>query len=223
VHAVFDSYASPLVRRRQGSAAALSVGVHAAIAMLLLWRGAVVFENSAGTEDRRQPAMSWVVLPEVNSQEGVPVPTVAAPSHKLSKSDVPPIVATAPRLSPPDRLRPSLHASLPRPLPSAVSLGDELSAGFGRGPSCGGSREVVASADAVADTIAEPPDDSREHFVQFWIRTDGRVARIVVRPPIRDSHYRRRFMAALDTFVFGGVKTPDGRPIDYIYSCFVDS
>jgi hypothetical protein len=42
-----------------------------------------------------------------------------------------------------------------------------------------------------------------------------------VSPPIRDLEYRRRFIEAMSTFVFGQVKTPDGRTIDYVYNCVV--
>lgn len=220
MHGVFD--------RTQGSAAALSVGVHAAIAALLLWRGAVWFENSAWRDDRGHPALSWVVLPDA----AAPTPhhsvaTGAPASHQPVKRDLPaPIAATALPIWPTGPLHPSLRVPLPHVLLSPISMGDEVSDGSGKGASCGGDAEVVVSPEPPVlptATAEAPQDDTREHFVQFWIRADGRVAKIAVSPPISDSRYRRRFMAALDTFVFGGVKTPDGRAIDYVYSCIVYS
>jgi hypothetical protein len=92
----------------------------------------------------------------------------------------------------------------------------------GTGPSCGAVTQVRASTDTdPGPDAAPPPDDQREHNVQFWIRSDGRVTKIAVSPPIRDANYRRQFRKAMSTFVFGPVKTADGRPINYVYSCVV--
>jgi hypothetical protein len=102
-----------------------------------------------------------------------------------------------------------------------VSNDEPVSSDLGNG-SCGEPREVSTSLDA-EDRATEPtpPDDERAHDVQFWVRADGRVARIAVSPPIRDAGFRRQFMKAMRTFVFGPVQTPDGRSIDYIYRCVV--
>lgn len=218
---VFKSYASP---------AALSVGMHAAIAILLLWRGAVVFENREEKHNWRRSAMSWVVLPENPPTRTVTVPTIVPHVHDLVKRDdvLPPVLFTALPISRLSPLRASLPVPLPPPLPSPAGIDDGVSGGSGKGPSCGGSMEVVASPGADAEPASDDSvgdrfeaDDQREHFVQFWIRVDGRVTKIAVSPSIRDSNYRRRFMEALSTFVFGRVTLPDGRPIDYVYSCMV--
>ena len=118
----------------------------------------------------------------------------------------------------------ALPASPPEPLPVPVGLDEGASDAPGKGPSCGGGSEVVFGPAPllVPTTPAEAPsDDRRAHEVQFWIRADGRVARIVVNPPIRDREYRRRFSEVMNTFVFGPVKSPDGRPSDYVYDCVV--
>ena len=225
-----------------GSAVALSVLMHVAIAILMLWRGMVWFERSGGDGDR--PAVSWVALAPIASAQAEPLPT-------------PPTRVTAPTLPPPriERVNLALQprvvatvlpiplpASLPGPLPDPVGIDVGGSGGPGQGPSCGGASEVGASpgvdagpgADDSARDILGPtplpvpstpaearPDDQRTHDVQFWIRADGRVTRIAVNPPIRDSNYRRQFRATVRTFVFGKVKTPDGRPINYVYKCVV--
>lgn len=245
-HPVFDSYALPLPRRSKGSAAALSVVAHVAIASVL-WGGTGLFENRRSGGGEGRPSI-WVALPEINSQQAeksptpiptVTVPTVAPPPLDRVKLDVPPsVVATALPIS----LRVSLPGQLPGPLPDPVGIDEGVSGDSGEGRSCGAAREVSASPGADAGpgsdgsardifgpspllaptTPAEaPPDDKLTHDVQFWIRADGRVARITVSPPIRDSDYRRRFREAMSTFVFGPVKTPDGRPIDYVYNCVV--
>src|SRR5262245_53353600 len=90
---VFDSYSLPLPQRREGPAAALSFLVHVSIAILVLWRGALLFENGGGggTGPRGggggggRPELSWVALPMPASPQAahapppamVTVPTVA--------------------------------------------------------------------------------------------------------------------------------------------------
>ena len=238
-HAFFDNYALPLTRPRSGSAAALSFLAHAAVATLVLWRGAVWFESrGGGGRDWDRVAVSWVVVPPIAPPHAEPSPkppprvtgpTVAPPHADRVNLPWPPRVVTT---VPPTALRPSQ----PDPLPGPIGI-DE-----GQGPSCGGGSKVDTSpstADGPGDsardilerpplllpmTAAEgplPPDDQRTHDVQFWIRADGSVTRIVVSPPIRDPEYRRRFTAAMGTFVFGPVQTPDGRAIDYVYNCVV--
>jgi len=243
---VFDSYALPLPRRREGPAAALSFVVHVTIAMLVLWRGAVLFEGGGGGGSGPRgggggggrPALSWVALPipEMAHAEAVrpappppavTVPTVAPPLTEPVKIDVPhasPTLATAP--------------------PVVVGTGDGTTGGPGSGPGSGGGAGAGAGTGAGSDVgpgsggktgdifgptpllmpnvpAGAPPEDKRKHEVQFWVRADGHVTRIEVTPPIKDSHYRRVFMEALNGFEFSPAKTRDGRPIDYVYSIVV--
>lgn len=232
-HAVFDNYhyALPLPRWRGGSAAALSVVVHAAVAALVLWRGAVWFESRGG--DR--PEVSWVALPPIPSPQAetpptppprVTVPTVAPPRiERVNFATSPRVIATP---------LPVPLPAVPGPLPGPVGIdeggrncgaGSEVGASpvADAGPSSGDSADIFGPTPPLMPTAPAkaPTDDRRTHHVQFWIRADGRVTRIAVRPPIRDSDYRRRFREAMSTFVFGPVKTPDGRPIDYVYNCVV--
>jgi outer membrane biosynthesis protein TonB len=66
-----------------------------------------------------------------------------------------------------------------------------------------------------------PLGDQRTREVRFSIRADGRVTRIEVIPPIKDSRYQRVFMKAMQDLAFSPVKTRDGRAIDYVYSIVV--
>lgn len=230
------------------SAAALSIMVHVTVAILVLWRGAVFLESSSGGDrglrggsggvDR--PAISWVALPAVTS------PPIDAPPVSPPGVTVP--IVVPPRIERLTLASPHVMAvTLPTPLPAPVSTDQEWSAG--NGPDSGGgraSRNGSGSADTGAGSgggasgmfagdifgptpllvpkppAGAPPDDKRKHDVRFWIRTDGRVTRIAVSPPIRDSDYRRRFMEAMSDIVFDPVKTRDGRPIDYVYSIVVN-
>jgi hypothetical protein len=231
--------------------------VHVAVAILVLWRGAVWFEGSDG-DDRGlrsggkgvdRPAISWVALPPITAPQAetppaptprVTVPTVAPPRIERVNLAVPPRV---------------MATTLPTPLPAPVGTDEGMSdasaptPAAGSGPDSGGDRETgggtggsdagPGSGGGAGDIFAgdifgptpllvptspagAPPGDKRTHDVQFWIRADGRVTRIAVSPPIRDSGYRRRFMEAMSDIVFGPVKTQDGRPIDYVYSIVVN-
>ena len=240
----FDSYALPLERRREGSATAVSAVAHITIALLVLWRGAVLFETGGGggTGPRGggggggRPAVSWVALPMPAAAQQEPaqptpppppavtVPTVATPVTEPVKLDVPPPTLT-------------LRAD-------AAGTGAGTTGGPGQGPGSGGGTGTGAGTGAGPDTgpgsggaandifgptpllvptvpSGAPPDDKRKHEVRFWIRADGTVTRVEVNPPIRDSGYRRRFMEAMQGFRFGPAKTREGRPIDYIYSIVV--
>lgn len=219
------------------STAALSVVAHVSVAALVLWRGAMWFDSSGGggRAGERTP-VSWVVVPPVTSPPTKTVPTpprvagATGASPRIERVTLvvsPRVVAIAQPLAVP--------ASLSDPLPSPVDVDEGTGGGLDKGPSCGAGSEVDTSPDGDAGSGSFGPspslaptalaktarDDERTHDVQFWIRADGRVTRIVVNPPIQDSEYRRRFMEAMNTFVFGPVKTPDGRPIDYAYNCVV--
>ena len=208
LHRVFDSYA----------AAALSITAHGALAVLVLWSGARLFNSTSAMAETR-PVIDWVPLPGINSPERTAAP---AARRTALRSGVDRLKGASVRipLGPP---HPALHVPPPVPvtIDEPVSNDEPVSSDLGNG-SCGEPREVSTSLDA-EDRATEPtpPDDERAHDVQFWVRADGRVARIAVSPPIRDAGFRRQFMKAMRTFVFGPVQTPDGRSIDYIYRCVV--
>lgn len=221
------------------SATAISVAAHAAVAVLVLWRG-TVWAASSRTEDKDRPAMSWIALPPITSRQAETPPRLApsVTARTVAPRRVEPVKLDGPR-----RVAATVLATpLPMPLSDPAVADDRVSGDSGLGSSCGDVREVSAASGADAgpgsggnaDDIFGPtsvlvpattaraaPDDKGAHDVQFWIRADGRVARIAVSPPIRDSDYRRRVKEAMSSFVFGPVRTPDGHPIDYVYSCVV--
>ena len=224
----------------------VSLLVHLTIAAVVLWRGAVLFEGGGGGGSGPRgggggggrPALSWVALPipEVAHAEAVrptppppavTVPTVAMPLTEAVKIEVP--------QAPP---------ALTTTTPVVVGTGDGTTGGPGSGPGSGGGTGTGTGTGAGSDVgpgsggkasdifgptpllipnvpAGAPPDDKRKHEVQFWIRADGRVTRIDVIPPIKDSHYRRVFMEAMRGYEFSPAKTRDGRPIDYVYSIVV--
>jgi hypothetical protein len=231
----------PLPRRREGPAAALSFIVHVTIAILVLWRGAALFENGGGGGSGPRgggggggrPAVSYFALPttpaaqaqETQPAPAVTVPTVAPPVAEPVKLDVPPpTIALTP--------------------PAAVGAGDGTTGGPGQGPGSGGGTGTGtgtgtgvdagpgsggSASDIFAATprwaIMAPPGAPREargrHEVRFWVTADGRVTRVEVTPPIKDSGYRREFTERMMGYLFNPATTRDGRRIDYVASLVV--
>lgn len=241
---VFDRYALPLPKRREGPAAALSFLAHVAIAILVLWRGAVLFADGGGGGGAGprgggggggRPTVSWFALPTPSAPPAHEVPPAPAVT-------VPTVVAPIPN---------SVKLAMPHPLPAititpraAVGTGEGSAGGPGDGPGTGGGKATGTGTGVGSDSgpgsggaandifgptpllvpnipAGAPPEEKSRHEVRFWIRADGRVIRIEVTPPIRDSGYRRVFMEAMRGFVFGPAKTRDGRPIDYVYGIVV--
>ena len=230
---VFDSYALPLPQRREGPAAAVSFLAHVAIAILVLWRGAALFEGGGGggTGPRGggggggRPAVSWLALPTPTSAQmetaphapAVTVPTVAAPVTEPVKIDVPP-------------------PTLVMTPPAAVGTGEGPGSGGGTGTGTGtgtGANAGPGSGGRASDIFAAtprwaimaPPGAPREargrHEVRFWVTADGRVTKIEVTPPIKDSGYRREFTERMMGYLFNPATTRDGRHVDFIASLTV--
>ena len=239
---VFDSYELPLPRRREGRAAALSFLAHLTIAVLVLWRGAALFESGGGggTGPRGggggggRPAVSWFTLPSTSTPQAhdvppapaVTVPTAAVPMPEPVKLDVPPpSVVIAP--------------------PAAVGTGEGTSGGPGQGPGTGGGIGAGAGTGVGVDsgpgsgggkgdifpasprwTIFPPPGAPREargrrHEVRFWVTAEGRVTRVEVTPPIKDRGYAREFNERMMGYLFNPATTRDGRHVDFIASVTV--
>jgi hypothetical protein len=241
----FDAYALPLPRRREGPAAAFSLVAHVLIAILVLWRGAELFESGGGGGGPGprgggggggQPSVSWVALPTpaataVEKQAPAPPPTVTVPTA------APPVIEPV-KLDVP-------AATISTAPPAAVGTGEGTAGGPGEGPGTGGGKGTGtgtgvgsdsgpgsggAASDIFAATplwaISPPPGAPREthgkrHDVRFWVTADGRVTRVEVTPPIKDSGYRREFTERMMGYLFKPAQTRDGRHVAYIASITV--
>ena len=236
---MFDSYALPLPRRREGPAAALSFLAHVTIAILVLWRGAALFEGGGGGGagprggggGGGRPAVSWFTLPSTSTPQAhdvppapaVSVPTVAVPPTEPVKIDVPtPNVVVAP--PPPS----------PTPLPAALGTGTGTAGGAGQGPGTGGGTGTGTGTGVGADSGAGsggrtgdilhasprwtifPPNGmpSGRFEVHFWVNADGIVTRVEVTPPIKDADFRREFTKRMMGYLFHPATTRDGRRVD---------
>jgi len=220
----FTSYALPLSRGRQGAAAAISLAVHVAIAALVLWGGAMLFRRAAVAAPRPRPPVvtTWVTLPPRTS-----------PQAEAGRPARPPRAAKVSTLAPPSTtplkigIAPVTLSTKP---PAVVVAFEAPRDDRGEGP---GSDAGPGSASSAGDIFGPTPlllpnappgaplEDQRTREVRFSIRADGRVVRIEVIPPIKDSRYHRVFMKAMQDLAFSPVKTRDGRAIDYVYSIVV--
>jgi len=240
---LFDAYALPLPRRRAGPAAALSFLAHLAIAVLVLWRGAALFEPGGGGTGPRgggggggRPAVSWFALPapstpqahDIPAAPAVTVPTLAVPLPEAVKIEIPLVPA-------PSTVTP----------PAAVGVGAGGVGGPGQGPGTGGGKGTGTGTGVGADsgtgsggdagyifpasprwTIFPPPGAPRDargrrFEVRFWVTADGRVTRVEVSPPIKDAGYRREFTERMMGYLFNPATTRDGRRVEYIASVTV--
>ena len=247
VRPAFDAYTLPLPPRRQGrGAAALSFVAHVTIAVLVLWRGAELFQSGGGGGSGPRgggggggrPAVSWVALPaapaaappeeQTQAPPAVTVPTAVIPAPTIAKIDVP--------LVPPP----------PVPATTApVGTGDGTTGGPGQGPGSGGGRGTGTGTGVGADSGSGSGGDASDIFpasprwavlpprgaprgvqgkryeVRFWVTAEGRVTRVEVTPPIKDSDYAREFRERMMGYLFNPATTRDGRRIDYIASAIV--
>jgi len=240
---LFDRYALPLPRRREGPAAALSFIAHVVIAVLVLWRGAALFVpggGGGGSGPRGggggggRPAVSWFALPapstpqaqEVPQAPAVSVPTVALPTPEVVKIDVTPAVTALP----------------PAP-PAPIGTGNGTTGGPGQGPGTGGGQGTGTGTGVGADSgsgsggnasdmltpsplwITTPPgapSSARGRYeVRFWVTAQGKVTHVEVTPQIKDSDYRRRFMEAMMAFRFNPARARDGRPLDAVATVII--
>jgi len=233
---LFDAYALPLPQRREGPATALSFIAHVLIAILVLWRGAALFEagGGGGTGPRGggggggRPALSWFALPTPSTPQVVdvpPAPTVTVPTLTVP-DEVPPIDLPATTI-----------AVAP---PAPIGTGAGTSGGAGQGPGTGGGKGTGTGTGVGADSgsgsggnasdilaasprwaIFPPPGAPREargrpHEVRFWVTADGRVTHVEVTPPIKDAGYRREFTERMMGYLFNPATTRDGRHVDFV-------
>ena len=244
----FTAFALPLPPRRQGPAALLSLLGHLGIAVAVLWRGAAMLEGGGGggTGPRGggggggRPAISWFALPapstpqarEVPAAATVSVPQVALPTPQLEPIEVAVEPIPAPPLS-------------PTTAPAPPGTGDGTTGGPGTGPGTGGGQGTGTGTGTGSDvgpgsggeagyifpasprwTIFPPPGAPREargrrYEVRFWVTAEGRVTRVEVTPPIKDSGYRREFTERMMGYLFNPATTRDGRRIAYVASVTV--
>jgi hypothetical protein len=234
---VFDSYSLPLPRRREGPAAALSFIVHITIAILVLWRGAALFEGGGSGSGPRgggggggRPAVSWFAMPAVASPQAqdvppphtapaVTVPTIAVPLPEPVKIEVPlPSVVIAP------------------PPPAAIGTGAGTSGGVGAGPGSDGGKGTGTGTGVGADSgagsggnagdifpanvygLIVPPDCVRgEITVRFWVERDGRVSQVVVNPPPKNAGCHRELIKHMMGYSFRPAMTRAGVPVASVY------
>jgi len=172
-------------------------------------------------------AVSYVQLPAVSATEHVAVPAppavsdVPLPVPEPVELDVPPPespIAVAPETSP------------------APATGDQGSGGPGAGPGTGGGTgagtgpgagndsgsgragDAAYISSPYARTVLLPADCARGRFtVRFWVEDDGRVARVAVDPPPKNTGCRREMLDKMMGYQFLPARTRDGRAVASVY------
>ncbi|HEX9611049.1 MAG TPA: energy transducer TonB [Gemmatimonadales bacterium] len=224
-HAPFDAYRLPLPRRRQGSAATLSLIAHVAIAVAVLWRGAALFQPGAGDAGPPggggggRPAVSWFTLPTPSIPLALDVPpppraprAVIVPATALPdpiKLDVSPL-----QMAPPLPQRPPLAAGTG----AGAGGGPGMATGTGTAADAGpGSRGDGGYIPAFARGGVSVPECARGDFqLRFWVEVDGRVSRVEVDPSPTDARCQRETLAQMRAYRFRPA-TRDGRPVASVY------
>ncbi|HEV2670688.1 MAG TPA: energy transducer TonB [Gemmatimonadales bacterium] len=240
----FTAYSLPLPRRREGPAAALSFLAHLTIAVLVLWRGAAMFAGGGGGGSGPRgggggggrPAVTWFALPAPTAAQAqevppaplaVTVPTIAIPAPEPVKLDMP---------------TPAVSVAAPA---AAVGTGAGTTGGPGQGPGTGGGQGTGTGPGIGSDSGAgsggdaryispaspkwmvtppiPPSEERRPHEVRFWVTAEGRVTRIEVSPPIKNTDYRREFMDAMKKFQFNPARTRDGNQVESIAIVIIKS
>jgi len=247
---LFTSYSLPLPRRRQAPAAALSFVAHAAIAILMLWRGAALLQGGGGGTGPRggggggggRPAVTWFTLPAASAPRALDVPAPPAVTVPTVALPDPVKIDVTPPLSPP----PLQAIASPPPTTAAVAgSGTGTTGGPGQGPGSGGGQGTGTGPGSGSDAgpgsggeagyilpatprwaIFPPPGApgavrGHAHQVRFWVTADGRVTRVEVTPPIKDAAYRRQFNERMMGYLFTPAATRDGRRVDYVASVTV--
>ncbi len=229
----FTAYALPRERRPRGPAALASLLVHAAIALAVLWRGAVLFQPGAGGPGAPgggggggRQAVSWFAVLPASAPQAREIP--AAPAVTVP-AVLPPDPAPSDLVTPPPPAVPAASAAAPAPTAGATG-------GSGQGPGSGGGTGTGAGTGVGAHTgpdsggqggyilpayakgIIVPPDCARGAFqLRFWVEVDGHVSRVEVDPPPKDARCRREMHEQLRAYQFRPATTRDGRPVASVF------
>ena len=232
---VFNAYALPRERRREGPATLLALLVHGAIALAVLWRGAVLFQPGAGRPGAAgggggggRAAPAWLALP--------PASTSSPPEARAT----PPPAVTVPAVAAAEPVKIDVPAPLPAPPPPDSAAPTGTNAGTTGGPGAGtgsdggrgtGSGGGVGSAvgpdsggeggyifPAYPRGVILPPACVRgEVRLRFWVEGDGHVSRVEVSPLLKDARCRRETYEQLRAYQFKPATNRNGQPVASVF------
>jgi hypothetical protein len=229
----FTAYSLPRDRRPQGPAALLALLIHGAIALLVLWRGALLFQPGVGAAGPPgggggagggRPALVWFALSPASAPQvhDVPAPSVTAPA--IVAPDPVKIEVPAPLPTPPPETAAPTGTSAPTTGATGQGSGTDGGRGTGTGggvgsaagPDSGGEGGYIFPANPTA--MVPPPSCARGEFkVRFSVEATGRVSRVEVNPLPKEAGCRREMMEILRAFKFQPARTRDGRVVASIF------
>lgn len=208
----------PLARRPWRREAWLSLALHAALLLAVVWHGRALLEGGSEGGGRRgeRPAVQFFTLPEAAPMMAVELP----PAPTVALTEIPPLTPLAvdlPRLD-------IGATTLPRGAPGGVVVAGTGARGMGAGGDVGpgtGSTEgyiLPPNPRGVIVPPGNPPRSvrGRQFRVQFWVAEDGGVTRVAITPEIEDAKYRREFHERMRQYRFYPATTRDGRHVSSV-------
>jgi len=183
---VFNSYALPQPRRREGPAAALSFLAHIAIADSA-WRGAVSRAGArlgpSGAGEAGGGRGRWFALPATSAAQAhefpqppaVTVPTIAVPASEPVKIDVPrrpSVIAPPPSAAVGSARAPRVERGKGRAPGAGAARATGTGVGADSGAGSGGNASDIFPASprwTIFRRRAHPRTRGRRHEVRFWV------------------------------------------------------
>jgi hypothetical protein len=225
----------PRRRERSPRSIALSVIVHAAIIIAVVWRTSTMLSEGggwgpgpAGGGGGGGPARRFVTLPAYAAP-----PPPAAPTPELPAVPIVPI-PTAEVLPLPDLARIDVPQTQPSQAEGTTGGtgsgpgsgggrggGTGTGVGPGQGPGTGGDGSYILPAHPRG--VILPPECAKGSFrVRFWVAADGRVTDIGFQPLPREVACRRDFEARMRGYRFDPAKTLDGVPVASVFQISIE-
>lgn len=218
----------PLPPRRLGPGAILAIVVHVVVIVAVLWERSAYLRDTIGGPGPRGgggdggTTVRYVTLPQAAAPAATPpaAPPVVPTPEPLKLPEVKPLeiprIAIVPQTV---TLAGPVVGTGGQSAGSGGGSGGGVGPGTGSstGPGTGGDGGYISRADP--KSVLLPPDcATRERFVaRFWIDEAGRVSRVEVDPPPKESDCRRELLAKLRGYSFRAAMAADGRPVASVY------
>jgi hypothetical protein len=220
-------------RLRMSRGAAIVVGVHVLIILLLLWRSADLLAGAGDGPGPRgggggggRQALHTFLLTGAGLPQAVPIPPL--PQFAMTKMPLPdPVKLDLPKVQPAPPVVTQVAAAPGTGNGTAGGPGEGPGTGGGKGegtgtgvgndsgPGHGGGPNILMASPKV--TIL-PPACFRGHVVAlFSVSADGQVTDVQLDPPPKDAGCRETMLKQLRTNQFYPAKTREGVPVTSVF------
>jgi hypothetical protein len=221
--------------RRIGPGALVALAVHVALIGALIWERTSYLQGAIGGDGPQGGGgggggeqMNYVALPPVAApreaeaprppvtETPVPVPQALAVPEPI-KIEIAPVTITPMPVVVPGAGQ-GTGGGPGRESGSGGGTGTATGTGTGShdGPGSGGDGGYILPPDP--RSVLLPADCARGRFtVRFWVEVDGRVSRVEVDPPPKESSCRRELLSKMRGYSFRPARTRDGRPVASVF------